>query len=238
MANDPMRAAATEAEARFAAEHFSRNGVNRSSIYSLLERYFAAYDSMGEVRLPAPAGPAPPECAKGCAFCCHTIVVVTAPEAFYVADHIDRSADAQNKRQAVAAFDRIFRGRDGAVRWGAGTPCPQLDVSSGACTVYGARPLACRGLLSSSKASCQKAFDERAANVRSEGAAAFLFQNSDIFTFALAAGLRAHGHVLYRLEFNAALAAVWGAENAFQRWLSGEDIFRDARAPNADRPLA
>jgi hypothetical protein len=66
----------------------------------------------------------------------------------------------------------------------------------------------------------------------------FLFQNSDIFTRALAVGLRSVGLRLFRLELNAALTEIWSVERPMQRWLSGEDIFLSARAPNASAPIA
>jgi Fe-S-cluster containining protein len=196
---------------------------------------------MGEIRLPTPEGMKAPECAKGCYFCCHTIVVVTAPEAFYLADYIERTRTPEEFTRLVAhvrATDAKTRGLTGAQRWGGGPPCPMLDLGSGACSIYAGRPLPCRGTFSSSRASCIAAYENRAASPHFGREQKFLFSNADVYTQALAAGLGRAGRPLYRLELNAALTEIWTVENALDRWLAGEDIFVSARAPNATAPIA
>jgi hypothetical protein len=195
---------------------------------------------MGDVSLPSELGPAKPGCAKGCAFCCHTIVIVTAPEAFYLAEFIafDKSVDQQTSlAAAVTKFDAAVRGLTGDQRWGQGGPCPLLATPENVCSVYNGRPLACRGLLSNSRRKCEDAFSKRGADPWTAGVRPFLFQNSDVFTRALGASLRAFGIDLYRLELTAAVATIWRTEGAFDRWLGGEDIFLNARAPNASWPI-
>jgi Fe-S-cluster containining protein len=238
---DAKRAAAFEREAQYAVEHFRLAGLNRDSVFALLDRYYQVYDAMGAISLPSETGPVPTACMKGCAFCCHTIVVVTAPEAFYLAEFIEGAGDQGQFRDArarVEAFDGKSRGVPGEVRWGKGLPCPLLSANNGACSIYRGRPLACRGLFSNSLSSCKSAFERRGADPWTAGMRPFLFQNSDIFTRALAVGLRSVGLRLFRLELNAALTEIWSVERPMQRWLSGEDIFLSARAPNASAPIA
>jgi Fe-S-cluster containining protein len=238
---EAKKAAALDFEARFAIDHFAREGVTRASLFSLLERYYGAYDAMGEVLLPTPGGPTRAACSKGCAWCCRTIIVVTAPEAFYVADHIERTRGEAGLSAAihhVRATDAATRGKVGAERWGFGPPCPLLDEAEGACSVYPGRPLACRGTFSSSLEGCKAAFAVRATDPRFEGKRPFLFQNSEVFIRALAFGLQSQGRQLHRLELNAALTVIWSMENALDQWLNGVDIFADARAPDASAPAA
>lgn len=235
------KAAATQAEGAFAAAHFARFGVSKRSIFDLIDRYAALYRNMGAVRLPTPAGAVPAACSKGCWYCCHTIIVLTAPEAFYLADHIEATRDGESLaavKRSVMAADAVTRGKRGDVRWGEGPPCPLLDLKEGACSVYEGRPLACRGAFSSSLQSCKKAFAERATDPRSLGSEPFIYQNSDIVIRALAIGLKSAGRPLFRLELNAALTAIWSTPNAFDAWLGGADVFRDARATGFDGPLA
>lgn len=239
---EDRKAQALAFEAQYAAEHFSRHGVTRQSLYALLERYHQAFDAMGDVRLPTPAGGlAPPACSKGCAYCCRTIIVVTAPEVFYLADHIGRTR-APEPHAALAAHvratDRETRGKTGDKRWSFGPSCPLLNEAEQACSVYPARPIACRGVLSSSLEGCKSAFATRASDPRFAGARPFIFQNSEVFLRAMAIALAAAGHPLHRLELNAALVAVWSVENPMERWLRGEDIFKDARAPGAAAPIS
>ena len=239
---DDRKAAAVVSEARFAADHFARHGVTRDSLFSLLERYHHAFDSMGEVRLPSPKGAmVRPACSKGCAWCCRTIIVVTAPEVFFLCEHIAATRRPEESAALVAhvrATDGVTRGKPGDERWASGPSCPLLRESDQACSVYPGRPIACRGVLSSSLEGCKSAFATRASDPRFAGGRPFLFQNSEVFLRAMAIALAAHGRPLYRLELNAALVAVWSVENALEKWLQGVDIFKDARAPGAAAPIA
>jgi hypothetical protein len=233
--------AAIEAEGRFAAAHFASSGVTQDTIFALLDRYGGMYEAMGEVMLPKPGGGSvKAACSKGCWFCCHTIIILTAPEAFYLAAFIERTRTPEALAALKARIfetDRTTRGLAGDQRWGSGPPCPLLDQASGACGVYGGRPLACRGAYSSSLDACKKAFATRAANPRNEGAEAFIYQNADVVTFALAIGMKSTGRDLYKLELIAALVEIWSREDAFKEWLAGVDVFEKARAPNATTPL-
>ena len=234
------KSAATQAEGAFAAAYFARFGVSRQTIFELIDRYAALYRDMGAVKLPTAAGAVPAACSKGCWYCCHTIIVLTAPEAFYLADHIERTRDAEGLaalKEKVRAADTVTSGQPGDVRWGKGPPCPLLDTKEGACSVYEGRPLACRGAFSSSLPACEKAYAERATNPRSLGAEPFIFQNSDVVIRALALGLKSTGRSLYRLELNAALVSIWSTPNAFEAWLAGADVFQNARAKGFDGPL-
>lgn len=239
---EEKKSAALAFETHLANEHFSKRGVTRQSLFALLERYHHGFDSMGDVRLPAPAGGLTrPACSKGCAYCCHTIIVATAPEVFYLAAHIERSRAPEARAELadhVRAADMETRGRPGDWRWAAGPPCPLLRKEDKACSVYPGRPIACRGLLSSSLEGCESAFAKRATDARFAGERPFLFQNSEVFLRAMAIALAALGRPLYRLELNAALVAVWSTENALERWLEGVDVFKDARAPGATTPIA
>lgn len=238
---EAKRIAAREIEGRRAADHFAQYGVTKESLFGLLDQYYGAYDAMRDVKLPAPGGGVTsPECAKGCTFCCHTIVALTPPEAFYVAEFIERTRTPEAFAltvEKVRADDATTRGMRGLERWGKAVPCSLLKTEDGACSAYSGRPLACRGVLSSSRRGCEAAFNERAERPLFDSP--FLFQNSDIFTYAIAIGLKAAaGRRIHRLEMNAALAVIWSTERAFERWLAGEDIFAGARVGNAGEPLA
>lgn len=230
-----------KAEGAIAAAHFARNGVSRPSITELVEHYWDIFNAMGDVYLPTPNGPVKAACAKGCAMCCRTIIVLTEPEALLLADFIERTNSKEDLDKIIArvrAADAVTRGRNGDERWGFGPPCPLLDVENGACSVYGGRPFACRGAYSSSLQSCKKAFAERATNPRALGSEPFIYQNANILILAMAIGLKSAGVTLHRLELNAALTAIWSTQNAFGLWLAGEDIFKNARASGHAGPLA
>lgn len=235
-----MKSAAAKAEGDFAAAYFARFGVSRQTIFRLIDRYGAIYKNMTEVLLPTRSGRVAAACSKGCWFCCHTIIVVTAPEAFYLADFLDRTRapeELEATKTAVRESDVRTRGKRGDERWGSGPPCPLLNQADGVCSVYEGRPLACRGAFSSSLESCKTAFSERAVNPRSLGQEPFIFQNADVLIRAMAAGFRSTGRELVKLELNAALTTIWSVENAFDLWLDGANVFASALAPGDKGPI-
>jgi len=97
-------------------------------------------------------------CARGCAHCCHTPVLVSATEADWIGREIGRppvagdeiadSAPAPGPRadandaalQAVTALHARLAARH------TGTPCTFLSAA-GECTIYASRPLACRRVI-------------------------------------------------------------------------------------------
>lgn len=90
-------------------------------------------------------------CREGCAGCCHMAVHATWPEAVALADRLS----ARQTADLVGYIERLQAALPGLPdlksylkghRQALG-PCPFLD-SQGACSVYAARPLACRALLS------------------------------------------------------------------------------------------
>ncbi len=91
-------------------------------------------------------------CTKGCAACCYLLVGVTYAEARVIAQHVTASMPREKVRdlrsRLVEATGRLdgVRSRDDYLLRQA--PCVFLrtgdDPWSGTCTIYAARPLACR----------------------------------------------------------------------------------------------
>jgi Fe-S-cluster containining protein len=78
-------------------------------------------------------------CAKGCAFCCHLPVLVTAPEAALLAEVARRTPDVR------ARLEKEER------------RCPFLGDDD-LCVAYDVRPLRCRAHTSSDRAVCERVF--------------------------------------------------------------------------------
>jgi Fe-S-cluster containining protein len=90
-------------------------------------------------------------CAAGCSNCCTLFVQSTLVEALLVADELDAMQAYKlqdyvlRQRESLACagdFLTVLRKQRSAIG-----PCPFLD-SSGCCSIYAQRPLACRALLS------------------------------------------------------------------------------------------
>lgn len=96
-------------------------------------------------------------CVAGCLHCCHVAVPITDVEAALLAQASGRraakpAADASVRvselldlvQDRPEAIKQRIAEHDARSRAVAGQPCPFLDRSSGMCTVYAARPTACR----------------------------------------------------------------------------------------------
>jgi Fe-S-cluster containining protein len=163
-------------------------------------------------------------CRRGCAWCCHGYVSASAPQVFAAAAAIRRNAltfDAACER--IRATSARVAALDWRARIALRAPCPLL--ADGACTIYDARPLACRGFASFSAEACKRAYDaltdevmipQPYANVRSA------------LESALRAGLKACGLPAVSYELTSALSSALDSADAEARWLDGEAVFDPA----------
>jgi len=163
-------------------------------------------------------------CAKGCAYCCHTFVAVTPPEAFRLADAVHAGRAAGMTPDAVRTRGKPLIGIPPEARIGGKLPCPLLV--DGACSVYRHRPLACRQATSLDLAACIDEFEGRNLDARVPISGAYLQYASNAHITLLGA-LRATGLSTEALELAAALDVVLATPDAEARWLAGEDVFRD-----------
>ena len=86
-------------------------------------------------------------CRKGCSHCCHIPVAISDIEATFIGRHTGRtpaSPSGAMKLQDVSELDEQGRGLAMARLRPDQSPCPFLE--DGACTIYEARPMACRTL--------------------------------------------------------------------------------------------
>ncbi|MDP3288614.1 MAG: YkgJ family cysteine cluster protein, partial [Methyloversatilis sp.] len=109
----------------------------------LLAEAFDGFEQALQARLDAGA---PVACDRGCATCCTLRVTATAPEVLLIARHLVAADPAVCRRvvQRIAEADERTRFESDAQRVTLQSPCPFVD-DEGACVIYSARPLACRG---------------------------------------------------------------------------------------------
>ena len=99
-------------------------------------------------------------CRAGCDACCHVPVGVQAHEVLIVAQHVQMQfspTDLDALIDRTAAHRAAFAGRSNSERTDLRTPCPLLR--EGSCSVYGARPEACRSHHSHNAAACRTNLD-------------------------------------------------------------------------------
>jgi hypothetical protein len=163
------------------------------------------------------------ECAKGCSLCCNLYVTATAPEVFFVANFIRReyAASLEQILERVRQSNRDTRYMDDRQRLTSRFPCPLLGPD-GACSVYAARPSACRGWVSASLDSCKRAYSGESIDIpRPE-----MWRNiRSAHVFAMEAALAATNHPLHHYAFAHALRIALENPDAEERWLNGENVF-------------
>ena len=169
-------------------------------------------------------------CAAGCGYCCHTLVSVSPPEAFYVARHVETTFEPEARdalKARVTASAERTRGMDGAARYVAREPCPFLRDEDWYCGLHTARPLVCRAMHSGSLPACRKAYENRDAAFATPTMAVF-FENTKAYMSAYTSALRPRGLKIYPVELSGALSIIWREADAMERWLGGEDLFAPA----------
>jgi Fe-S-cluster containining protein len=151
------------------------------------------------------------ECERGCSYCCHLRVEIRPHEAFVLAHHVQTKLGAEARARALARIERNLAqiaelAPQAHVR--AGIPCALLE--DGACSVYEARPAACRKYYSMSRSVCRDAFNDTSAPLTGEIESETVRLAGNAVALGYAKGLEDAGYdtTLYELHFalNRALA--------------------------------
>jgi Fe-S-cluster containining protein len=181
-------------------------------------------------------------CAKGCGWCCHGLKVeLTAPEAIAIAEYLrTKSAPEGLPALGEALQDEADEARTLSItdRWLARRACYFLDQASGSCSIWEARPLACRSHTSLNASAC-----EAAHTGRGDGPA--VPRPTSIETLyglargALHAACEDTGLDMRAFELTNAVAVAFHVPRAAERWLAGERVFDHAVIPSdeTDREL-
>jgi len=160
-------------------------------------------------------------CSKGCSYCCHSTVAVSAPEVFRIVGAFEsRSGDereavvARAGARAAASFEALVNLR---------SPCALL--AQGDCSVHEVRPMGCRQYVSTDLNGCRAAFEQATARFPFVPAAA----NAGLILRALLISAAASvGHKPELYDLSSALAVALTQPEAEKRWLAGEDVLVDA----------
>jgi hypothetical protein len=157
-------------------------------------------------------------CRKGCSYCCCQPVLVSAPEAFFIAAQIRERPDSRNS-VAAAAQELIGRAPDSPIsEW---VRCPLLEDQ--ACAIYAARPLACHAFVSVKLEACLAAFvDHAPPDIPMPANNISLLYGCRMLLFA---AQRLIGRPDHTYEMNGAVSIVLATDKAEARWLAGEDLF-------------
>ncbi len=174
---------------------------------------------------PAPTAAAAVGLRPGCAWCCHQIVGVAAPEVVRIVDYLKEAMGPQEMSDLVERTHAARQKRAAGVRNPAGVPCPLLVNNQ--CSVYPVRPLTCRGFNSSDSQACKAAVSD-GARIDIPVYAPQLRLMSMVLD-GMRAGLREAGLQGDLLELTGALQIALAEPTAVQDWLAGKSVFAAAR---------
>jgi hypothetical protein len=164
---------------------------------------------------PAEAGTAL-ACKAKCTYCCHNVVMATAPEIFLAASELRARHDAVFIAGVLAKGDAL--GATAAVRR---NPCVLLDDDL--CSIYPARPAVCRKHTSFSVQACLDDYEGRGGDIPIRRFDQVVFECCAV---ALLIGMRLwDGRQGSVLELSGALGVALQDPHAEQKWLAGEDVF-------------
>ena len=165
-------------------------------------------------------------CTLGCNYCCHQRVEVRPYEAFVLADHIRARMTASQQldvKRRLAANSARIAPLAPLQHTQAGIACALLI--DGACSVYAARPAACRKYYSLSVDTCRSAYEKPAEplvgpleddNLRLAGNAVAL---------GFAKGVEESGRDANRYELHTALLEALENPKAARRYRGGKKAF-------------
>jgi Fe-S-cluster containining protein len=184
-------------------------------------------------------------CSSGCDHCCHQSVGVTPVEAIailmFLREHCSAEKLEATATQAKAAYLRT-RGLSADQRYSPDYPC--IFLNQGACEIYAARPLSCRGANSLDAEECRSTLRDPEARLRflsSRGGGRNYQQPVQAF-HAISAGLQlalseVHHLDMRPLDLIAAMHLLLGpdCENLIANWRKGKPAF--AAAYGAERDL-
>ena len=180
-------------------------------------------------------------CRKGCAFCCRGLKVeLTPPEAIAIAEFLRAKTEPEELTavgEALQSAANEARGLSTRDRWEARRPCYFLDVATGACSIYEARPLGCRSHTSLDAAAC-----EAEHTGRSDGAAIPRPLPIDaiygVGRMALHAACEDAALDMRAFELTNGVALAFHEPRAAERWHAGEPVFDGAVIPSDERDHA
>jgi len=170
-------------------------------------------------------------CAKGCSWCCHQYVSVSAPEAIALADavreafppewldHLRGMLAERSARIATLFPDGTYHD--------ARLPCVFL-TAEGACGIHAWRPLMCRGYLSIDVVGCQDIYQGKPA--AKPPFDRFAHRAGNAVLAGVRAGSASHDRDDGAFELHGALLRALETPDAAERWRRGERVFVGCRA--------
>lgn len=165
-------------------------------------------------------------CERGCNYCCHQRVEVRPYEAFVLADYIRTNMSPQVQagiKRRLAENRARVEPLAPLQHTQSGIPCALLV--DGACSVYEARPAACRKYYSLSVDTCRTAFEHPSEPLSGPLEDDSLRLAGNAVALGFARGIEESGRDADRYELHAALLEALDNPKASRRYRDGKKAF-------------
>lgn len=165
-------------------------------------------------------------CERGCNYCCHQRVEIRPYEAFVLADYVRTkmtAAEQEDVKSRLAENLERIKPLESLQHTQAGIACALLV--SGACSVYEARPAACRKYYSLSVDTCRAAFEHPTEPLIGPLEDDDLRLAGNAIALGYARGIEESGRDANRYELHAALLDVLENPKSARRYRDGKKAF-------------
>lgn len=165
-------------------------------------------------------------CERGCNYCCHQRVEVRPYEAFVLAEYLRNNLSPQAQadiKHRLAENRARIEPLAPLQHTQSGIPCALLD--NGACSVYEARPAACRKYYSLSVDTCRSAFEHPGEPLSGPLEDDSLRLAGNAVALGFARGIEEAGRDADRYELHAALLEALDNPKASRRYRDGKKAF-------------
>lgn len=164
-------------------------------------------------------------CERGCNYCCHQRVEIRPYEAFVLAEHIRARMTAQQADVVIrlAANRALITPLNALQHTQAGIACALLV--DGVCSVYEARPAACRKYYSLSVDTCRDAFEHPTEPLTGPLEDDNLRLAGNAVALGYARGVEESGRDANRYELHAALLEALENLKSSKRYRAGKKAF-------------
>ena len=169
-------------------------------------------------------------CRDKCYFCCHIPVDARPHEIFFVMDHLQATRDVSENaaiQETLSAHTQMFEKLNAMQRAATNRRCAFLKNES--CSIYEARPLACRMHHSVNVDHCIYSYENPSDLAFSSPSDPRLLGDLIYAAETVNAAYQSAGFDVTAYEFASALNEAIADPECWTRWLNGEPAFRKAK---------
>ncbi|MGQ7869308.1 YkgJ family cysteine cluster protein [Sunxiuqinia sp. sy24] len=136
----------------------AKNSYREEDLFQAMKQQYKAIDQLiDSISTVARQQDMPIHCQKGCSYCCHQAVFANSYELHYLG-HLMQQALAKEEMKLIYdkahSKNKITSDLEEKAMLNYKSPCPLL--TDGSCSVYEARPMACRIYLSTKLSTCRE----------------------------------------------------------------------------------